>query len=182
MKSQPFWTVVVLVLVLAGLWWLKVTDEPALSRSGSDHARGASSSGTAADVSRRGVAPPGRGRVWTSQAIEEARDLSTSGEASALTERAPFMNGEVIALVVYESGDPVDGWFLLSDDCSVRAPIYEGRAMTLSPPGECRFRVGPSPDSERLEYQWTTANVIGSETIFLDFVVYDSALQEDSGG
>jgi hypothetical protein len=178
-RRRSLWGLV--VMVMAGLWWSAVQDESALPSMGSVRAEGGSSSGSTADSPQRGVAPPGRGRVWTSQAIEEARERSPSGEASPPTDRAAFMNGEVIALVAHESGEAVDGWFLLSDDCSVRAPVHEGRAMTLSPPGECRFRVSPSVDSDWEKEEWTTAHVIGSETIFLDFVVSDSVLQEDSG-
>ena len=91
------------------------------------------------------------------------------------------MNGEVIAWVVDPSGEPVDGWLLLSDDCSVRAPVHNGQAMTLSPPGECRFRVAPSAEAESHQDDWITRTVFGSDTILIEFVVGDPSAHLDTG-
>jgi hypothetical protein len=83
------------------------------------------------------------------------------------------MNGEVVAWVIDSKGDPVDQWLLLSDDCGVRARIRQGTALTLSPPGECRFRAAPDLEGEAEDDDWSELEVIAGDTVYLELTVPD---------
>jgi hypothetical protein len=124
-----------------------------------------------------GRAPPGRGRILEAEGPARPAGLE---EGEGLP-HAEGMNGEVVAWVVDSSGQPVDQWLLLSDDCGVRAGIHQGTALTLSPPGECRFRVAPDEETEVLDSDWTWLEVIPGDTVYLELTAADpEARAEDS--
>jgi len=126
-----------------------------------------------AHPSRRG-APSGRGAILDAGASSAAEPLqSASLEENQIRPHEEGMNGEVVAWVVDSSGQPVDQWLLLSEDCSVRARIHQGRALTLSPPGECRFRAAPEEHTEAQDGDWTRLEVIAADTVYLELIVAD---------
>jgi len=92
------------------------------------------------------------------------------------------MNGEVIAWVVDVDGEPVDQWLLLSEDCGVRATIRQGQAFTLSPPGECLFRIAPDEERVSTEADWFRVEVIPSDTVYIEVVAPSiEPIEPDSG-